>query len=143
MLAKWLLRLSIPLVVLMTASHVYAYAGTDNGGNGGLGGGMGTNRSVVNEGITTKSYDSRMDKMDHSSNVSVYGTGTGSQFLNVNTDTPRAIGNIPQYQMDSYTGNDFHAASTTSTKTTNWSWLGLIGLLGLFGFRSRNPERNN
>jgi hypothetical protein len=144
MVTKILFRLSISLVTLslFLASPVYAYTGMVNGGNGGLGSGMGTGAQVVDEGVSTKSYGSKMynqsnddlarTKTTSNYDVSIYGTGTGSQFWNENSNAPGTA---------NQTG--YRATEATSTKNTKWGWLGLLGLLGFFGIRSRNSERNN
>ncbi|MFC5529825.1 WGxxGxxG family protein [Cohnella yongneupensis] len=140
------------VVCLMFAVPVYAYSGTANGGNGGLGNGMGTGTHGTHDGISANRYDTRMyvqstdgatrTKATPNYHVSVYGTGTGSQFLNVNANVPGTMVRHPGYHTQSYENGGYRALETTSSKGMGWGWLGLLGLIGLFGIFSRNPQRN-
>lgn len=141
---KLLCGLSVAIVALMLAVPVYAYSGKANGGNGGLGNGMGTDDRGSN--MHVQSYD-RGTRTQATGNheVSVYGTGTGSQFRNVNAyqNGTGATNRSPIYRSQSYETNGYRAAATTTDRNTSWGWLGWLGLLGLFGLRNRNPERNS
>jgi hypothetical protein len=133
----------------MLATPAYANTETANGGNGGLGGGIGT---VVDDGISAKSNGTKMhsqsnnpaktnDKANYE--VSVYGTGTGSQFWNVTANSAGTASHTHNTLIGSNGNNGVRALDTTaSDNRTRWGWLGLLGLIGLFGIRSRNPERN-
>ncbi|MGO4106619.1 WGxxGxxG family protein [Paenibacillus sp. YAF4_2] len=146
MITKTLCGISIALITLLLASppsSANAYSGTANGGNGGLGSGMGIESPGTHHGMSTKSYEpEQSDQMRTNARsnheVSVYGTGTGSQFSHINAKAHGSTNLINTQSDDSY-----HATAATTTKNTGWGWLGLLGLLGLFGMRSRNPERNN
>ncbi|WP_027084555.1 WGxxGxxG family protein [Cohnella panacarvi] len=129
------------VALMMVAVPVYAESGKTNGGNGGLGNGMGTDRhdhmhvQSHNRGTRTQATGNR--------EVSVYGTGTGSQFWNVNANQ-RGTGmtnGASTYRSQSYNTNGYRAAATTE-RNTSWGWLGWLGLLGLFGLRNRDPQRN-
>lgn len=147
---------------------VPAYAET-SGGNGGLGNGMGTHTHGMQNGFSAnqaggnRMYVQSIDGTERAQSltnheVSVYGTGTGSQFLNGNsygtTDRNRgyrAQSNVTDrnmtdrntgYRTQSYANDGYRAMATTTSRHTDWGWLGLLGLLGLFGMRSRNPQRD-
>jgi MYXO-CTERM domain-containing protein len=105
--------------------------------------GTGVSNPGANEGISAKSYGPQSGTRALSNHdVSVYGTGTGSQFSNVNANSLGAANRTPNNQMQSYTDNGLRALETTSTKPIQWGWLGLLGLFGLFGARNRNSERS-
>lgn len=153
MRSQILCGLWVAVVSLMISVPAYAYSETTNGGNGGLGNGMGTSTRGTHDGISANQFGNRIHVQSndgatntigtHNHEVSVYGTGTGSQFLNVNRNTNDGYGTsqIPGYRTQSYTNGGYRAMDTSSSRDMNWSWLGLLGLLGLFGLRSRNPER--
>jgi hypothetical protein len=138
----WIAALSLTFAV-----PANAYSDTANG-NGGLGNGMGTNthtHGVAANNNGTKMYVQSNDgvtrtKATSSHEVSVYGTGTGSQFFNVNANASGTLDHNPLYRTQS-NDNGGYRALETSSNDMDWSWLGLLGLLGLFGLRSRNPER--
>ncbi|WP_127529262.1 WGxxGxxG family protein [Paenibacillus kobensis] len=163
MRSKILLGLWVAAVSLLFSVPAYAYTGTTNGGNGGLGNGMGTSSHGIHDGISanqvgTKTYihstngsaASTTGTSNHE--VSVYGTGTGSQFLNVNpnanlnanlnANTPITTDHNSGYRTQSYANDGYRALDTTSSRNKGWGWLGLLGLLGLFGMRSRNPQHD-
>ncbi|WP_336784633.1 WGxxGxxG family protein [Paenibacillus sp. MMO-177] len=145
MINKTLSGISMALITLLLASPVTAdaYSRTANGGNGGLGSGMGIESHGTHDEMSAKSYepghsDPLRTNARSNHDVSVYGTGTGSQFRYINAN---AIGS--PNQINTQSGDRYHATAVTTTrKNTGWGWLGLLGLLGLFGIRSRNPERN-
>ncbi|MDR9854286.1 WGxxGxxG family protein [Paenibacillus sp. VCA1] len=131
---------------LMLTVPAYAHTTTEDGGNGGMGNGMGT--------VGTKAYDGsryRINEVGTTSNydVSVYGTGTGSQYWNTNNqmiDTGRIqTNNYTGYGMNTLNGNTDNRLRAASTPTDrggwNWGWLGLLGLIGLAGMWGRNPGR--
>lgn len=140
----------IAVVSVLLAVPAYAYSGTANGGNGGLGNGMGT-RAHANDGIFANRNGTRMHAQSNvgttnthatsNHDVSVYGTGTGSQFLNVNPHASGMTDRHPGYRTQSYPNDGYRALETTPTRRMGWEWLGLLGLFGLFGMRSRNPQR--
>ncbi|MBO9609383.1 MAG: hypothetical protein J7639_25745 [Paenibacillaceae bacterium] len=118
----WALVVSVAVAV-----PAYAHGATSNG-NDGLGNGMGTGT----HGMHVQSYDNTTRaKGTPNYDVSVYGTGTGSQFLNVNANTSGTTDRNPVYRMKSATNN-----------ANRWGWLGLLGLVGLFGMWNRNPQRD-
>lgn len=143
--------LCVAVVSLMFAVPAYAYSATTNGGNGGLGGGMGTNAHGMLDGISANRNGSKMYVQSNNSptrtnaapnrDVSVYGTGTGSQFMNINANTSGTANNNPGYRTQSNANNGYRALETTPSRGMGWGWLGLLGLIGLFGIRSRNPRR--
>lgn len=127
----------VAVVSLMFAVPAYAHSGTTNGGNGGLGNGMGARMHVQsNEGPTRTNATTNHD-------VSVYGTGTGSQFLNVNANTSGTVDGNPGYRTQSNTNRGYRALETTPSRGMGWGWLGLLGLVGIFGIWSRNPRRGD
>lgn len=147
----------IPIVCLLFAVPAHAYSGTGNGGNGGLGNGMGThdmqdkndgysansygNKTYLpsNDGTTARMNDGTAARTNH--DVSIYGTGTGTQFLHTNDHAATPVDRTPGYRMESSMNGEYRALETTSSNGSNWGWLGLLGLVGLFGMRSRNPQR--
>lgn len=140
MKSTWLRGLGVAVVSLMFAVPAYAHSATPNGGNGGLGNGMGTRMHVQsNDGQTRTNATSNHE-------ISVYGTGTGSQFINVNRNgnVPGTMDRTPGNLMPSNANNGYRARAleTAPSRGMNWGWLGLLGLLGLFGIRSRNPQRD-
>jgi hypothetical protein len=145
-----LYALWVAIISLMFAIPAYAYSETANG-NGGLGNGMGTRTNSIHDGITANRYGTMMhDQSNHSAtrtkttpnyNISVYGTGTGSQFFNVNANSPGMDRN-PVNRTQSYTDGGYRTMETTTSRDMGWGWLGLLGLIGLFGIRSRNPQRD-
>jgi len=128
------------VVVLMLAVPVYADSGNTNGGNGGLGNGMGTGNQ--GSSMHVHSFDGRATHVTDNRDVSVYGTGTGSQFWNMNANNTGARNGASTYRSPSYETNGYRAAATTTDRGTSWGWLGWLGLLGLLGLRNRNPQRN-
>ncbi|QHW29584.1 WGxxGxxG-CTERM domain-containing protein [Paenibacillus rhizovicinus] len=148
--------MSMAIVTLMLATSASAYSGTANGGNGGLGSGMGTGTHGANEGMSAKSYNLKMyglpdetprTNANANKEVSVYGTGTGSQFWDVNGNPIGTANRDHMYRTQSVASNDGYRAMSATTDNGknwgNWGWLGLLGLVGLFGNRNRNPERHN
>lgn len=151
---------------LMLAVPAYAHtaAATDNG-NGGLGNGMGTFRSGTQHRMGTyqsgttytgTTYSTKGTGKAPNYGVSVYGTGTGSQYWHTNSNTEVAgtgrvgTNNYTGYgantNMDGrnidgrYTDGRYRTTAAATTRSYNWGWLGLLGLIGLAGMRSRNPE---
>ncbi|WP_136605205.1 WGxxGxxG family protein [Paenibacillus dokdonensis] len=129
---------------LMLAVPAYAHTAAEDGGNGGMGNGMGTAKTnngsnyKVNEVGTGPNYD-----------VSVYGTSTGSQYLNTKNrmidtgrmETTNYNGNRPDMLSNS-TDRGLHTNSTTTNRGVgSWGWLGLLGLFGLAGMRNKNSDR--
>lgn len=149
---KSLCGLWVAVVSLMVAVPVYAYSDTANG-NGGLGNGMGTSTHSMHDhdGISANSYGTKMyvqsndgatrTRATNNHAVSVYGTGTGSQFFNVNANATGTTDHNPLYRTQSYDNGGYRALETSTSNDMDWSWLGLLGLIGLFGLRNRNPER--
>ncbi|MBD3919047.1 hypothetical protein H8B09_09800 [Paenibacillus sp. PR3] len=153
MRSKVLCGLWVAAVCLMMLSvPAFAYSETTtNGGNGGLGNGMGTSTHGSHEGISANQFGTGMHVQSyngtastrgtHNHEVSIYGTGTGSQFFNVNSNasasvtTERNLG----YHAQSYTNDGYRALETNSSRGKGWGWLGLIGLFGIF---KRNPQRD-
>jgi len=146
-------------VSIMLTVPAYAYTGNGNGGNGGLGNGMGNpksgaaqsgigiraNGTGMRDGTKIRSQGAR-SATDH--DVSVYGTGTGSQFRNVNAGVPgMANRNVDGYGARTYADGATDGAYRTRAAAApargmRWGWLGLLGLLGLAGMRKRNPQDN-
>lgn len=148
-------------MVLVLAVPAYADTGSSHrgktgGGNGGLGQGMGTNGGQ----LRSQSVNGMGARSTGNYDVSVYGTGTGTQFLNDNlnaADTTTRAGyraqsysNAPGtamngtmngngYRTQSYTNNSYRAAAADNDR--DWGWLGLFGLIGLAGLFGRNPQR--
>ncbi|MBB3130415.1 MYXO-CTERM domain-containing protein [Paenibacillus rhizosphaerae] len=135
---------------LMLAAPAFAYgaAGTaQDGGNGGMGTGMGTG-TIGTQSTGGSQY--RVNNVGTTSHyhVSVYGTGTGSQYLNTNYGT----NNTGRMGTNSYTGSNTNMltdnnrirtnAATDTNRGGGWGWLGLLGLIGLAGMRKGNPERD-
>jgi MYXO-CTERM domain-containing protein len=129
--------LGIAALSLMLAAPAYAHAETANGGNGGLGNGMGTPSNGSN--VRAQNVD-----RTNGHEISVYGTGTGSQFRSVNPGAPGTTNINNGYGYGNRTSADgaYRAAATNSGRGIGWGWLGLLGLFGLFGIRNRNPQRN-
>jgi len=146
-------------ISLMLAVPAYAYTGTANGGNGGLGNGMGSYEKA--EGKTSHArgttmhggtgYRAQGTGTMRNRDVSVYGTGTGTQFLNGYGNDNRLRNGVTgtayapgRYGARAYPNGagTYRTAATTTSNGMGWGWLGLLGLLGLFGFRSRNPQRD-
>jgi len=129
--------LGIAALSLMLAAPAYAHTGTANGGNGGLGSGMGTPSNGSN--VRAQSVD-----RTNGHEISVYGTGTGSQFRNVNPGNPGAayVGNGYGNGNRTTADGTYRTAATNSGRGIGWGWLGLLGLFGLVGIRNRNPQRN-
>ncbi|WP_240941755.1 WGxxGxxG family protein [Paenibacillus sp. HB172176] len=137
---------------MMLAASAYAYSHANNGGNGGLGSGMGTEASGTKSGISAKSYDAGMQAgslhnlSEKGHEVSIYGTDTGTQFLNGNANGSHSgtINRPGTYHDQSFEDGGYRATAVTSSDNNKaWGWLGLLGLLGLFGMRNRNPQRND
>ncbi|THF74627.1 WGxxGxxG family protein [Cohnella fermenti] len=145
------LTLAVPAYANHNGAHNEGYGGA-NGGNGGLGNGMGTTSTGMADGtrVHSQSFDLRdRSNVNGNRDVSIYGTGTGNQFLNGtgnNANTPGTAGRYTGYSTDdnrrvTRTDGTYRAAATTGTgKSSNWGWLGLFGLLGLIGLRSRSPQ---
>ncbi|TJY42806.1 hypothetical protein E5161_08165 [Cohnella pontilimi] len=143
--------LIVAVVFLLFAVPAYAHSATSNGGNGGLGNGMGTNtQGGMHDGISAHRHGNKINVQSidgstittHKRDVSIYGTGTGTQFLNVNANDSKMTDGNPGDRTQSYTNDGYRALGTTSSRGMGWGWLGLLGLLGLFGIRSRNPQRD-
>lgn len=142
----------VTIVSLMLAVPAYAHAGTANGGNGGLGNGMGHYGTGTHDGMSSNSNGTRMydgsgyraqgTRAAPDYEVSVYGTGTGSQFRNVNAGAPGTRNPSEDYHSRMYTDGGYRATASTPTRGVGWGWLGLIGLIGLAGIFSRKPQRN-
>jgi MYXO-CTERM domain-containing protein len=140
----------VAIVSLMFAIPTNAYSDRANG-NDGLGNGMGTRTNSTHDGITANLYGTKMNAQSHDSatrtkatpnhEISVYGTGTGSQFFNVNANTSGMDRN-PVNHTQTYMDGGYRTMETTSSRGMGWGWLGLLGLIGLFGIRSRNPQRD-
>jgi len=124
---------------LMLAVPAYAYTGTANGGNDGLGNGMGKrNGTQVHAHGVGKTTGHE---------ISVYGTGTGSQFRSGYTGTPAATTNrqdgyAPRTYADGTADGRYRTTAAAPARGIGWGWLGLLGLFGLAGFRNRNPQEN-
>ncbi|MED5020438.1 hypothetical protein P9847_24520 [Paenibacillus chibensis] len=126
---------------LMLTVPAYAHGTAEDGGNGGLGNGMGTMETKTSNG---SNY--RINEVGTGGNydVSVYGTSTGSQYWNTNhriePDGART-NQYTGYHTNSITGNTDNRLHTTSTTTGrdggSWGWLGLLGLFGLRGLMGR------
>ncbi len=143
---KMLCGLSVAVIASMLAVPVYAESGKTNGGNGGVGNGMGTGHHDTS--MHVRSID-RGNAMQSTRNhdVSIYGTGTGSQFWNVNanqsnTGVTDGASTYRSQSYNNYNTNGYRAAATTTVRKNSWGWLGWLGLLGLFGLRNRNPQRD-
>ncbi|GFN32262.1 hypothetical protein [Paenibacillus xylaniclasticus] len=153
----WAAVISFLLVLPASASAAYAASNTPNGGNGGLGNGMGSvTRSTGNESSVNRS-DHGMHAQSTSNglrtsstsqyDVSVYGTGTGSQFFNLDPNVNKydsvTADRDTGYRAQSYTSDLYRAQDTGSSRGMGWNWLGWLGLLGLFGLLgNRNPQRD-
>lgn len=72
--------------------------------------------------------------------VSVYGTPTGSQFQNVNTNDVDMTDRNQNNKMQSTKG--YRPLNAANSRGMGWGWLGLLGLIGLLGIWNRNPQRN-
>ncbi|MFB9274393.1 WGxxGxxG family protein [Cohnella cellulosilytica] len=130
--------LSIVALSLTLAAPAYANTtGTANGGNGGMGNGMGT-QSHHGAGVRAQGVDGKAGR-----GVSVYGTGTGSQFRTIDPVNPGVTNSrVNDDGKRTSTDGRYRAAATSTTRGSGWGWLGLLGLLGLVGFWNRNPQRN-
>ncbi|MFD0669921.1 WGxxGxxG family protein [Cohnella sp. GCM10027633] len=133
--------LALAVFSLLLAIPAYAYTGTADGGNGGLGNGMGNGTHDSRLHVQSTDGSARTNQMPHH-RVSVYGTDTGTQFLNVNPNVPGLSARNPVLRPQSNANGGYRALATNDSNDMNWSWLGLLGLLGLFGIRSRNPQRD-
>mgnify|MGYP001439724537 CR=1 FL=1 len=138
---KNILLRSIGVAVLSLMFAVPAYANPAqsaqaDGGNGGLGNGMGARPHVLaDNGSVNAKAASRHD-------VSVYGTGTGNQFRNVNANAGMTTDRQPMDRTHANANDRVRTLDTVPSRGMSWGWLGLLGLLGLFGNRSRNPQRD-
>ncbi|XID92446.1 WGxxGxxG family protein [Paenibacillaceae bacterium WGS1546] len=132
-------------VAVMLTVPAYAHTTTD-GGNGGLGNGMGTYRTGTHAGIGTHANGKGMQGVHGAGrapnyDVSVYGTGTGSQFRNVNPGTPPgAAGGNAGFGVRTNTDGAYRTTAAAPARGGGWGWLGLLGLLGLAGMRNRQPQ---
>lgn len=157
---RLLFAIGVAILCLVLAVPAYAYSGNANGGNGGVGNGMGSQTHGKKSGSSPQMRVQSIDtgvrsNVSRNHNVSVYGTSTGTQFLNGygNRNAPgsttmygqsnaNTFGTTNRMRTQSYTNDGYRALETTTSRDFNWSWLGLLGLLGLFGIRSRNPQRD-
>ncbi len=126
----WIAALSLTL-----AAPAHAYTGKANGGNGGLGNGMGT----PSQGTGVRAHGVG-GTTGHE--ISVYGTGTGSQFRNIHPGNPVTPHNRIDNVTRTPTDGSYRAAAANTARGPSWGWLGLLGLLGLVGIRNRNPQRD-
>ncbi|WP_256757707.1 WGxxGxxG family protein [Cohnella sp. WQ 127256] len=143
----------VTVVTLMLALPAYAHTGTVNGGNGGLGNGMGHNGAGTHSGISSNSNETRMydgtsyrvkgAKAAPNYEVSIYGTGTGSQFRTGYAGVSGTTKPSEVYRTRTYTDGGYRTTATTPARGGGWAWLGLLGLIGLAGIWSRNPQRKN
>lgn len=138
----WVVVVCLALMVPAFAHSGNANFAAEGYGNGGVGNGMGTQADGMNRGkspqMTIQSIDTgaASNVTDHS--VSVYGTGTGTQYLNGYDN--RTDNTANRYRTQSDTDGGYRTLETTTSRNFDWSWLGLLGLFGLFGLRSRNPQ---
>ncbi len=124
----------IAVLSLTLAAPAYAYTGTANGGNGGLGNGMGTPSAESH--IHAQSTGSATGH-----EISVYDTGTGSQFRNINPANTGTDSGRGDYTNRTPAGT-YRTTAANPTRNAGWAWLGLLGLFGLIGLRNRNPQGN-
>ena len=145
---KWRSRVASGLLAaglsLMLALPVSAHTSIANSGNGGMGTGMG---NIGNGTLKSTNVDRSMTGTSTDMRVNVYGSDTGSQFLNTGADmgTNRVRTNAPanrRVNTPPVTDGNFRTMATTTNRGFNWAWLGLFGLLGLIGLWSRNPQRD-
>lgn len=150
MRSKWLHGILIAVASLMIAVPAYANTAT-NGGNGGLGNGMGTNKGMQN-GISANQGNAGMNVRSNgvqtrsrttpNYDVSVYGTGTGTQFQNVNANDAGMTNHDRNNRMQTNTNDGYRPLNTNENRGMDWGWLGLLGLIGLTGLFKRDPQRN-
>jgi len=131
---------AVAVAAMLSAVPAYAYSGSGDGGNGGLGNGMGMD-ATRDARLHVESRDGA-GALGTTPNhhVSVYGTGTGTQFRDVNANAADANNRYRTYGNESVGG--YRAAEATADRGSRWGWLGLLGLIGLAGLRNANPQRN-
>ncbi|MFC5467274.1 WGxxGxxG family protein [Cohnella suwonensis] len=121
----------------------------------------GTNPSTINSTTNTTSptYNPRYNQVNYNGgthNGMFSDTTTGTRFDTYNNGTNRPFGTYGAYdstRMNAYrpngayntgitakTNQTVRALGTTTRRTFNWGWLGLLGLFGLAGMRSRNRD---
>jgi hypothetical protein len=118
--------------------------GTYTGTTGNDGTGTGTSGTSGTVGTTTTPGTGTTNTATGTSTTG-YGTTSGA------TPTHHLLDRMNTHRTkntgDGYGGNyntySYRANADTTTRGTNWGWLGLLGLLGLAGMRGRNRNESH
>ncbi|RUS45796.1 hypothetical protein [Cohnella sp. AR92] len=113
--------LAVSAVTLMLAVPAYAYTGSADGGNGGLGNGMETkaHAGVSTYSVKGKSHGLAPNGMTRTKEVSVYGTGTGTQFLNPNAPGTTTTNQFQSYGTTTYPNSGYTGYGMNATTNTD------------------------